>query len=134
MELQRQELIDYLAIVEERFDPNDPLTLQALLFLFYSNYTIWRNENEIFTEKLLALVERCHLNEANNEQHSEETCPMCPPPSGRMEVMPPEDCCPRGRWAHDPYDIPRDFRSELVSAGARALFFNGAPAQRTRME
>lgn len=133
MEQQRQELINYLAIIEEKFNPNDVLTLQALLYLFYSNYTIWNNEDEVFTQKLLSLVEKCHLEDNHDNPMEMQDCPMCEPCMPEPSGFIPGGPHPCG-WAHDPYDMPRTLRSELVAAGARALFFNGEPAKRLRME
>lgn len=130
----RQDLIEYLDILEQSFNPEDKLSLQALVFLFYCNYSIMNNEDAIFTEKLLALVEKCNLAMNDMQPQPIQECPTCLP----CEFVPPlpgpqREGGPR-LWAHDPYDMPRDLRTELVAAGARALFFQGAPAQRTRME
>lgn len=127
----REELKQYLDAVEHQFNPSDPLMLQAVLYLFYSNYTILHNEDEIFTNKLLRLVEQCNCSQANLEQ---TCCPMPEEPRccGTNEEGPhpeyhgPVREDPRVGHVTNPY-IFRDPVSTCMPVQTRRMFLINGP-------
>ena len=109
-----RELMEYLGTLEKTFNPQDPMSLQALNYLFYANYTILNNADQEFTEKLLRLVEATNGPKEN----------VCPSPNN--------DCCgpvvrtgplPREfEFAQDPYLKSRTLMSEFLPLTARGYF------------
>lgn len=124
---ERQDLISYLEVVKQQFNPSDPLMLQALLYLFYSNYTVLQNQDEVFTRELLSLVEQCNVEKQEGEQDVTCCAPTLLPPIEELG----EDFGLSGTFngrpilASDPFTTPRNPRENLVPWISRALFFNG---------
>lgn len=127
IENQKEELRQYLDVVEQQFNPSDPLTLQAVLYLFYSNYTVMQNTDEIFTNKLLKLVEQCNQPKEVEQTESLKNNGCCnrnaePVFQGPMR----ED--PRIGHVTNPY-IYRDPVSTCVPVQVRRMFLQQGPSE-----
>lgn len=125
IENQKEELRQYLDAVEQQFNPSDPLTLQAVLYLFYSNYTVMQNSDEIFTNKLLKLVEQC--NNQPQEAIALEGNACCNRDCG-PDYRGPMREDPRIGHVTNPY-IQRDPVSTCVPVQVRRMFLNQGPYQ-----
>lgn len=127
IERQREELRQYLDAVEQQFNPSDPLTLQAVLYLFYSNYTVMQNTDEIFTDKLLRLVEQCNQPKEMEQTEAFENNGCCNRNVGPVFQGPMREDSRVGHVTN-PY-IHRDPVSTCVPVQVRRMFLHQGPSE-----
>ena len=72
------EMIQYLNLLEEGFNPSSLEDLHALLFLIYYDYKYANFSDPIFSQNLMRLIEQCKIGDPQAAQLQNNGC-NCPP-------------------------------------------------------
>ncbi len=129
---QHQEIFDFLSFLEQNFCNKDILNMQALLYLYYYDTTVFQHQNKDFTERLNKLVELCNLSlsDIQTAPKQEEIKPCCDssPQNQRECTLPParpefiHEPVPTLPFARDPWLKRRSFEEEIFPWAVVRLF------------
>lgn len=114
------EMIQYLNLLEEGFNPSSMEDLYALLYLIYYDYEYAKFSDPIFSRNLMNLVEQCKIAGCQTPHPQGDIC-NCPPPINNGQF---QDNCNQNQ---NMGPIPHYERSALdfVQFGVQRLFYDG---------
>ena len=115
-----QEMIEYAEVLKEGFNPSSVEDLHALLYLIYYDYKYCEFGDKIFSENLMALIERCKEVQPQ-EPIVAEPCGCCPPPAPQHADYPIFEYNPDRYVGPGNEKIPQDF----VQFAVQRLFYEG---------